>query len=365
VTSNALALFGFATGGATAPHFVEPVFIDEGQLVVQSKSKDGDEICDFVLFIDEVEVVESNSEETVSLGDRYLYAIRDQGGTIVYGDRNFVTRYLQQNLRNYLFAPFFLSEAAEFSKRKIAEVECLSSDTQKLEAMVFTNSVRRFCQNEFKVIFNEAQEKADWAQLTIGLPFGRSSYRIKHSQNIFERWTKFAQIDAPKLANQSKWGSISESYLDVFSGNKRRANRYTFLYWILARKILESKSFNNNISSFNENYLSKFIEFEPEELRHSHYILPHNHLSLGLHTSSKKHPVSGKRNWLRIKYITKEVTRSIIKKITRNPNSILDISMHVFFISLVIKIGEETKKEQIEKRLYNKDSRNTEKGTTT
>ena len=348
--SNPATLFGFALGGSNAPHFAEPIFVKDGKLLVQSCADQDDSVKALVDFTDEVEVIESASDEHIELGQPRLFAVRDLGERFVYGDRRFVTRYLKQNLRNYLTTPFFMVEVTNFTKSSIAETHFIQSNRDILEATVLANSVRRFCKNELREINSLDGNRVELARAFFGPPFEFSVGLASPKTNIFERWQEFAKRDAPKLTMQSKWGNISDSYLAVFEGNKRRASRYTMLYWAIARTLLEDDDSLKSLTAHehdtpNNANLPKSIGIDPFVSKISNEFIHQSLCIGGLFKFKALVPVERESLGKRMKGIATKLARSLTTSLLSHRVSSVEISMHVFFISLVLKIGEEIKDE--------------------
>ena len=101
---HTFTLHGFANGGGAAPQFIEPVFIRNENLYVQSCQDQSklDIITDFVAFSDNIEVFESNTNDKRKIGSHKLFSVRDIGDRIICLDRDSLSKYLVQNLNSYI-----------------------------------------------------------------------------------------------------------------------------------------------------------------------------------------------------------------------------------------------------------------------
>lgn len=125
--SRRYSLHGFAGGSARGPHFIEPVYSDGTTLFVQVSSGENDTVSHFRVFDDDVDMFEHDGSETLAVGEQCSYGVIDSGQRLIYGDRNYVSRYLSQNIRNYIDNPYFLKECIAFTGARLPEFECVNS----------------------------------------------------------------------------------------------------------------------------------------------------------------------------------------------------------------------------------------------
>jgi hypothetical protein len=144
MTSTRYRLFGFVSALNIPPCFATPIFIKDDELYVQGERRK-DKIQSFEKFQGgSIDIYQDGEPEYYDLNSSYVYCVQDRGPRTIFGNKEYVARYLKQNLRKYLDAPFFLNEASEFGNSFVPEALHLSEGTDELEMQIIANSLRDF-----------------------------------------------------------------------------------------------------------------------------------------------------------------------------------------------------------------------------
>jgi len=316
-------LFGFANGGGTAPQFLEPVFNDKNySLFVQSCTDDShpDEITEFIRFTDNVEVLENSSEEILTLGCLCLFAVRDVGDRVICGNRKYLAKYLRFNLNSYIDNPYFFKNACEFLKTQRPELKLFSSHSSTLESAVFSHSVQRFCDYEYKekvfkshnntVISRKPQHYFD-------------VFETNEEKTVFSRWLDFAKDDSPRLVKHSKWKDINKNYISLFDDECQVPNN-AYVFFLIARSVLNDKEIDIKISeikckSSDRVSITKNIDKLTQTLLSENYSID----KFNINKAERR--------------VSSQVASKIYSSLSKKKTSKLEITMLAYFLSLVSK----------------------------
>jgi len=225
MTSRLYQLWGFANGGASTPSFLLPVFSNGKSLFVQRSVRRKNIISSFANFSDETEIIENKSLEYFTIGDPKIFAVQERGGRLVHGERTFVSKYLEQNLDNYIETPYFLNDAIEFTGASFPLFNFVDSSSALQETNAFVNSFSRFCQlRKIDILPRKERDLLDPAKYkpeSKTMPLGKSHLldisqlekyqaKIGNQKNVFYHWTRFAEDDCPRLLSNSIWANIEK-----------------------------------------------------------------------------------------------------------------------------------------------------------
>lgn len=242
------ALVGFTANRTASPHFLHPIFRYQEQFFVQNKNFDNEtnneKIDSFWPVDEELDIVEASSSEKFKIGDKFIYCVLDNGGQLVYGEKDYLTRYLRQNLRNYINRPFFLKDVLEFLDEEVPELLWISRESDYLEAAALSSSIRRFCIQEIskKGLFKKTSPNtlSRWAASQSPDLLDEFSIHCNDSSTFFGSWLKFAQNDNPKLANRSRWSKIEKYYLNLCDDDLTIARTRASIYFRIASNTLRN-----------------------------------------------------------------------------------------------------------------------------
>ena len=328
-------LYGFANGGGVAPQFLEPVFFAGDELYIQScqNKTQPDIVTGFIIFTDDVEVLECNTDETIVEGGGRFYAVRDVGDRIICGEREYVSKYLLQNLNSYIDYPYFFKDSCSFTGKRMAELSLLSTHEDLLESSAFSNSVKRFCDFEYKERYAKASseasqlkdKKSDYFYLFF------HDFEKNNEKNIFSRWLDFAAYDSPRLAKQSKWRHIDERYLAFFDNNEKECINNLPSFCLSALTISNNKAFDALI----EGVLEK--EYTGKEIKNYTRSIPNvNYLKVKKNVETT-YSIYNCRSHSDKGIEVYDIIDDILHAVSINKINVGDLTMLTFFLKLVVK----------------------------
>lgn len=334
-------LCGFSSGGAKAPQFIEPVFQNDQRLYVQSSNNSDDTVMELIEFHDDIEFLDEFSQDSILPGQKRIFAIRDIGDRIICGGRDHVSRYLKHNLRNYIDKPYFLREACQFTNEVIPEAFLLSTEKDLLETAAVASSIRRFCVDELR--FPKPERSTFPVLLGFYLTEPQSKFPIRDilqsdSEDLFERWILFTKKDSPRIYD-SRWSTISKTYLDIFKGDRNRGLKYRYFYWLAARHVLSTairRTYSGSFDSLFNTKIEKSIK-----LSYNNYIESEGKGNISLLVKGNGQSI--------FRRIISVASKGIQQSLMTNRATVVDLSMHVLFISLVIKFSYDLDRKHSDK----------------
>lgn len=228
--SRRYSLHGFAGGSARGPHFIEPVYSDGTTFFVQVSSGENDTVSHFRAFDDDVDMFEHDGSETLAVGEQCTYGVIDSGQRLIYGDRNYVSRYLSQNIRNYIDNPYFLKECIAFTGARLPEFECVNSAGDLLELSVAASSIKEFTRSKAGVRnwICHAMEN----RVAIGDEGVRLVDLLDGNSTVFGAWLAFANERNHRVAKSHKWRNIEKSYLSIYADDAVLANKSFRIHYL-------------------------------------------------------------------------------------------------------------------------------------
>ncbi|MBY5565932.1 hypothetical protein HFO55_01475 [Rhizobium leguminosarum] len=217
------SLHGFAGGSARGPHFIEPVFSNGRELFVQVASAENDLVSDFKKFNDNVDFFEHLSDETSTIGERCTYGVIDDGRRLIYGDKDYVSRYISQNIRRYIDNPYFLTECVAFTGDVFPELEFIETNQDLLELSVVVNSLKEFA----KSAAWESDGLNVWNPKITSFEAENSpsTELVDHQKTVIGAWHTYAAKRNRKLAKSPRWSDLEASFLRIYDDDVVLANR--------------------------------------------------------------------------------------------------------------------------------------------
>lgn len=253
------SLYGFSSAGAQGPHFIEPVFSDGERLFVQVASKE-DIVIKFKEFEDAVDFYELKENEKSSVGEPCMFGIVDKGGRLIYGQKDYVSRYISQNVRRYIDNPYFLKECSFFTGETIPEVNLFKSSREMLELSVAVNSIKEFAESDSYV--------REWVMLTCGNgKYINNDYKslkgnFGNGKTVFGAWLSFARERGHRVAESSRWSKIEDNFLKIYDNDVYLANKNfkSHFYSCLSAVSKEGNSENHQFEEINNNVRNKYSD---------------------------------------------------------------------------------------------------------
>jgi hypothetical protein len=322
--SRKYQLYGFSSGGARGPHFTEPVFSNGESLFVQAASDHEDRVAKFVPFDEKIDLHEHKSNDSSSVGDRCTYAIVDNGDRLIFGDRDYVSRYLTQNIQGYIDTPYFLNECIKFTGHKIPEFEFVRSNRDLLELAVAVNSIKEFAKSTPAVrrwltdAFVESK-KLHYAKSSHPAYFGES-------KTIFGAWKSFALANNHLVAKSDRWSHIERDFLAIYDDDVDLANYALATHFVSCKSVLNNWQ-RKKSSEPDENLTSeRLARILKSDLSQESTASANNMLTLRVLGSAERHESS------------RSLRRWIANALRMRKTSYVKISVQVYLISVALKV---------------------------
>ena len=319
-------LFGFANGGGSSPQFLEPIFKKENKFFIQvcSDLLNPDLITNFNVFSENIEVLEDDNGEILSIGEKRLFAIREIGERIVCGDRDFLKKYLKYNIGKYNDKPYFFKNACDFSNLKRAELILFKTHHDLLETSVLTHSIDRFCTSEYSDLRFKIKDKKQIVNKPKYYQLFIHEYEMNKEESIFSRWLEFATKDSPKLAKSSKWKNLNSKYNIIFNNDKKSAKDNTIKFYWTAKSMIGDGS--------RDSMIYKIVNQKKDEIKEIHSIAGSSvhYISKTLNINSKMHEKITNKP-------THEMITLIYDSLLNNKVKNNEVTMLVYFIDIAYK----------------------------
>lgn len=342
MSSETYRLFGFTAAKGRPPQFIEPVFLNDDELFVQGGVSTNHKVENFTPFHDSIEMLERHSDECLQLGDDRLYAIMESQGRLIYGDREYVSKYLSQNLNAYVDSPFFLSDCMKFTGKRFPGTNFLKTNKDLLELAVTVNSVRKFVSDTPSV--RNKLRYCTILDLTLDTSTSSSILTNDDSRtlhNIFHMWVNYAQEKNHKIVLSDRWGSIE--------------NRYKETYFKWSPKLDEARNFGAYFRALSDSCVS--FEEREENINRAHNLAAISKMryfgNININDGSReilKDLVVARENEqdFLTENISESIKNSILEKIQLGEINTTDVEIQYYFLCVAIKFSSKTKKDALE-----------------
>jgi len=209
VSSSIYSLAGFSTGGAIPPQFAVPIFEKDGDLYVQHI--ENGKITAFRIFTDKIDIIDDGNEKK-SFNDNALFCVIEEGERLIFGEKAYVARYLDQNLKNYVEFPFFLKDVYKFLGKSIEkDLPFIKNRRDVIEYSSAVASIKEFLHFRYA----ESKKLGDPSQKYLIAYTGNSD---GVSTEIFSDFENYCIAKDKKIAKRGSWVNLSRS--TIFNSDK-------------------------------------------------------------------------------------------------------------------------------------------------